>query len=68
MDLVPYGDLHRDIKAVRGTARYEILSGHMDGTGLPAATVGDGGCKDHGRGQWWHVSRACGDTRAQGCR
>lgn len=42
MDLVPYGDLHRDIKAVHGTARYELLSGHLDGTGLPAATVGNG--------------------------
>ncbi len=44
MDLQPYGDLQRGIKAVRGTARYELLSGQLAGTGVPAETVGDGGC------------------------
>ncbi len=44
MVLRPHGDLRRDIKAVHGTVRYEMLSsGHLNGTGEPAETVGDGG-------------------------
>lgn len=42
MVLRPNVDLRRDIKAVRGTVRYEMLSGHLNGTGLPASTRGNG--------------------------
>ncbi len=42
MVLRPHGDLRRDIKAVRGTVRYELLSGHLQGTGVPSRTRGTG--------------------------
>ncbi len=44
MVLRPDGDLLRDIKAVRGTARYMLLSGHLKGTGVPTRTRGKGTC------------------------
>ncbi len=66
MVLRPHGDLRRDIKAVRGTARYEMLSsGHLTGTRVPARTRGKGAfVMDGGGEQGLHSCRQTPTTLA----
>ncbi len=63
MVLEPLGDLHHDIMAVRGTARYELLARQRQGTKLLASTHGNGGCPGRalqgpqGKSTWKGFSR-----------